>query len=294
MTPPNSVLRDAARGLLLAGMALLTPCAFAADDSEIRFEVAPGVTAHARLLEDGRIEVGTNRSSRRQQLQAASDEEGHSRLGHADYNFDGFQDLDSSATLGQVNESVVVYLYEPASGAFRALPAPSGASLNCDGFWSLQPDPATRTLTSSCRSGPMWYTDIYRYNGPTLYLFRTMRTAYVDTEQLARVLAVDAAEDMDVPAVWSTHDPSGKMLEHAISNGLEAPDSNAPLKGRIASVIPARLPLYSRSGDTRTPRYLLKGDKVELLDVADDWLQVRYQNPARGPILGWVKLPAQP
>ncbi|KRG62169.1 hypothetical protein ABB26_17050 [Stenotrophomonas humi] len=294
MTQPNSALRRPARGLLLAGMALLTPCAFAAEDSEIRFEVTPGVAAHARLLEDGRIEVGTNRSPRRQQLQAASDEEGHSRLGHADYNFDGFQDLDSSATLGQVNESVVVYLYDPAGGTFRALPAPSGANLNCDGFWSLQPDPASRTLTSSCRSGPMWYTDIYRFNGPTLYLFRTMRTAFVDTEQLARVLAVDAAQDMDVPAVWSTHDPSGKMLEHAIGNGLEAPDSNVPLKGRSASVIPVRLPLYSRSGDAATRRYLVKGDKVELLDVADDWLQVRYQNPARGPILGWVKLAEQP
>ncbi|WP_269791958.1 SH3 domain-containing protein [Stenotrophomonas sp. Iso1] len=287
-------LRHAARCLLLAGMALLPLGALATDDSDIRFDVSPGVTAHARLLEDGRIEVGTTRSAHRQQLQAASDEEGHSRLGHADYNFDGYQDLDSSATLGQVNESVVVYLYEPASGAFRALAPPSGANLNCDGFWSLQPDATTRTLTSSCRSGPMWYTDIYRYNGPTLYLFRTMRTAFVDTELLARVLAVDASEDMDVPAVWSTHDPAGKMLEHAISNGLEAPDSNAPLKGRIASVVPVRLPLYSRSGDATTKRYLVKGDKVELLDAADGWLQVRYQNPARDPILGWVKLPEQP
>lgn len=294
MTQQNAAFRHAARSLLLAGMALFTPSAFAADDSDIRFEVTPGVTAHARLLEDGRIEVGTNRSPRRQLLQATSDEEGHSRLGHADYNFDGYQDLDSSATLGQVNESVFVYLYEPASGQFRLLPEPSAVDINCAGFWSLQSDAATRTLTSSCRSGPMWYTDIYRYNGPTLYLFRTMRTAFVDTGRLAQVLAMDSANDMDVPAVWSTHDPSGRTLEHALGNGLEAPDSNAPLKGHGASVVPARLPLYGHSGDTSTRRYLLKGDKVELLDVVDDWLQVRYQNPARGPILGWVKLPPQP
>ena len=37
--------------------------------------------------------------------------------------------------------------------------------------------------------------------------------------------------------------------------------------------------------------YLLKGDRVELLDEADGWLQLRYRNPSRGPVLGWVKLP---
>ncbi|WP_312914291.1 SH3 domain-containing protein [Stenotrophomonas sp.] len=283
----------AARGLLIAAVSLLAAPAFAADDDEIRFEVATGVSAHARLLGDGSVEVGTNRSPARQVLPASTDEEGDgTRLGHADYNFDGYQDLDTSATLGQVNESVTVYLYEPASGQFRALAAPEAPEISCEGFWSLTPDPATRTLSSSCRSGPMWYSDIYRYQGGQVYLYRSMRNAFLDTEALAQVLALAEVEDAEILTVWSTWDAAGKRLETAIWNAFDPPLKDAPMPGRSASVVPEKLLLYSKAGDTSTKRYLLKGDRVELLDEADGWLQLRYRNPRRGPVLGWVRLPS--
>ncbi len=289
----TSRCRSAARGLLIAAVSLLAAPAFAADDSEIRFEVAAGVSAHARLLGDGSVEVGTNRSPARQVLPASTDEEGGgTRLGHADYNFDGYQDLDTSATLGQVNESVTVYLYEPASGQFRALAAPEAPETSCEGFWSLTPDPATRTLSSSCRSGPMWYSDIYRYQGGQVYLYRSMRNAFLDTEALARVLALAEVDDAEILTVWSTWDAAGKRLETAIWNAFDPPLKDTPMPGRSASVVPDKLLLYSKAGDTSTKRYLLKGDRVELLDEADGWLQLRYRNPRRGPVLGWVKLPS--
>ena len=288
----TSRCRFAACGLLIAAVSLLAAPAFAADDDEIRFEVATGVSAHARLLGDGSVEVGTNRSPARQVLPASTDEEGGgTRLGHADYNFDGYQDLDTSATLGQVNESVTVYLYEPASGQFRALAAPEAPEISCEGFWSLTPDPATRTLSSSCRSGPMWYSDIYRYQGRQVYLYRSMRNAFLDTEALARVLALAEVDDAEILTVWSTWDAAGKRLETAIWNAFDPPLKDAPMPGRSASVVPDKLLLYSKAGDTSTKRYLLKGDRVELLDEADGWLQLRYRNPSRGPVLGWVKLP---
>ena len=287
-----SLCRDAACRLLVAVVPLLAAPAFAAADSQIRFEVATGVSAHARLLDDGRVEVGTNRSKGRQLLPASTDEEGGgTRLGHADYNFDGYQDLDTSATLGQVNESVTVYLYEPASGQFRALAAPEAAEISCEGFWSLTPDPVTRTLSSSCRSGPMWYSDIYRYQGNQLYLYRSMRNAFIDTEGLAQVVDLGPVEDAEILTVWSTWDAAGKRLETALWNAFDPPLEDVPMQGRGASVVPVKLPLYSRAGDTSTKRYLLKGDRVELLDEADGWLQLRYRNPSRGPVLGWVKLP---
>lgn len=279
----------AACGLLLAA---LTPCAWAAEDGEIRFEVAQGVTAHARMQNDGTLVVGTNRSPARQLLQAATDEEGTgTRLSHADYNFDGYQDLSSSATLGQVNESVVVHLYEPTSGQFLSLVAPAGPEISCEGFWALTPDPATRTLSSSCRSGPMWYSDIYRFQGDRLYLYRSMRDALVETEALAQVLKLDASQEMEILVVWTTWSPDGQRLDHAVWNAFDPPSADAPLQGHGAKVVPARLPLYSRAGDSSTARYLIKDDRVELLDVADGWAQLRFNNPRRGPVLGWVKLP---
>lgn len=285
--------RRAACGVLAAALGLLTLPALAADDSQIRFEVAAGVSAQARLNDDGTVEVSTNRTSVRQRLPAVTDEnDGGTRLSHADYNFDGYQDLAISATLGQVNESFGVYLYEPASGQFRALVVPTGPEISCEGLWTLSPDPVSRTLGSSCRSGPMWYTDVYRYQGDRLYLYRSMRNAWVETGGMPAVLAPDGAEDQGVLVVWSTWDASGKRLERALWNAFDPPLADVPMKGWGASVVPSRLPLYRRAGDASTARYLVKGDRVELLDEADGWLQVRYQNPTRGPIVGWVQVPA--
>lgn len=296
MTPINPVSRrrSLACGLLLSGLVLVVPGAQADDDRELRFDVAAGITAHAVVTEDGQVGVTTSRFPRRQVLEPASDADGSFRLVHDDYNFDGFQDLASTANVGQVNEEYAIYLYDPASGGFVPMAAVTSSGVNCDGYWSVQADAATRTLTSSCRSGPMWYTDIYRFDAGKPYLFRTMKLAHLDSEQLARVLDIGNAEDADVLSVWSTRDPAGRVLEQVIGNGLDAPDSSAPLQGRSATVVPARLALYSRSGDASTRRYLVKGDAVELLDGADDWVQVRYRNPSRGPITGWVKLPDQP
>ena len=275
-------------------MALL-PRAWAAEtDAELHFEVADGLVAHARVLEDGGIEVRTNRGMQPQRLPAASDEEGRSRLDHGDYNFDGYQDLVSRASAGQVNEAVVVNVYDPAQGMFRELVAPTDTPANCEGFWSLLADEASRTLTSSCRGGPMWYSDVYRYHDERLYLYRSMRLAYLQAEALGQVLLLDVAEDSAPLAVWSTFDPSGQVLEQSIGDGLALPAHGVSLHGDEAIVVPSRLPLYARAGDSSTKRYLVKGDRVELLDLDEDWLQVRYRNPARGPIVGWVKLPENP
>lgn len=290
MTFPAPLLAPVRRVLLAA---LLLPAATVrADDArEIRFQVAPGISAHAELMEDERLAVETSQGGGRQLLEPSTDAEGGYRLSHADYNFDGFQDLAASATLGQVNEVYSVYLYVPATGRFRALAAPTGPEISCEGLWTLSPDPLSRTLSSSCRSGPMWYSDVYRYQGDRLYLYRSMRGALVETSGVSRVLSLDRAEDMGILVVWSTWDASGKRLERALWNAFDPPLHDAPMKGWGASVVPARLPLYSRAGDTATRRYLVNGDRVELLDEADGWLQVRYHNPSRGPVLGWVNVP---
>ena len=282
------------RALPLAAVATASqsPVSHAAEsDGDLRFEVAGGLTAHARLRDDGMIEVATNRTPQPQQLLGAADEEGRSRLDHVDYNFDGYQDLASRASVGQVNEAVVVYVYEPRTSSFRELHAPTQPTTSCEGFWSLLPDAKTRTLTSTCRSGPMWYSDVYRYNGRQLYLYRSMRLAYLETEKLAQMLSLEVADDDGPPAVWTTYDPAGRVLERAIADGLALPPHGVALIGQRATVLPSRLSLYTRAGDASTKRYLVRGDGVELLDTQEDWLKLRYRNPTRGQIVGWVKLP---
>lgn len=278
---------------LCCGLALLLPlpAALAGDaDDLLRFEVAPGITAHGRLLEGGDIEVTTSRASLRQRLAPQEQEEQPARWSHGDYNFDGYQDLIASTPLGQVNEGNRVYLYVPATGDFQELVWPDTPEATCGGFWSLSPQPATRTLASSCRSGPMWYSDFYRYDGARLYLYRSMSMAGIDAAQLAPFLRLDAPDEADLLVVWSSWDAAGERQEQAIWNALEPPPEGVPLHGAGAVVVPARLPLYRTAGEATTTRYLVKGDHVELMDVAEGRLQVRYHNPTRGPVSGWVQV----
>lgn len=274
-------------------LALLLPLPAAlADDADdlLQFEVAPGITAHARLLEGGDIEVTTNRASSTQRLAPQEQEERRADWTHGDYNFDGYQDLIASTPLGQVNDANRLYLYVPATGSFQELVWPETREATCGGFWSLSPDPATRTLTSSCRSGPMWYSDIYRYDGARLYLYRSMRMAGIDAAQLAPFLRLDAPDEADLLVVWSTWNAAGERVEQALWNAMDPPPEDVPIRGAGAVVVPARLPLYRTVGDAATTRYLVKGDHVELMDIAEGRLQVRYRNPTRGPVSGWIQV----
>jgi hypothetical protein len=151
----------------------------------------------------------------------------------------------------------------------------------------LTVDAATRTLGSSCRGGPMWYVDQYRYDGTRLYLYRAERLLMLD-ELLEPYVLVTQTANRGPLAVWSTFDPAGKVLETAIGDGLETPPAGSPLVPVSGRVMAARLPLYSQPGDTATKRYLVRDDRVELLDERDGWVQVRYENPTRGAVRGWV------
>lgn len=262
----------------------------AQDRESIRFDVAPGVPVEATVRDEGGVEVRIGSAGAIQQVAGVADADGKARLDHEDVDFDGHLDLVVRASVGQVNEAVAVYRYDAASRRLQTLRVPSGTQANCDGLWSLTVDVSSRTLVSTCRGGPMWYTDLYRYAGDALYLYRVERMMMLETPALEAVLDVDVAEDAGPLAVWSTLAADGRVLEHAVAGGLAVPAHGVPLKGVTARVVASRQPLYAAPGDTSTRRYLVAGDRVELLDERDGWLQVRYRNPSRGPVLGWVSV----
>lgn len=278
--------RDTVIGLL-AG--LLVPLAHAADsNAPLRFEGAPGVRVQAEVAEDGSIAVQLLPSGKRLSLPGAPDVDGNSRLSAEDVDFDGRPELVARASVGMVNEAVAVYRYDPVSGGFRALQAETHGRDNCGGLMGLTVDAATRTLTSSCRSGPMWYTDQYRFAGAKLYLYRAESVLMLG-DALNAALHWVQADEQGPPAVWRTFDPNGRVLESAIADGLGAPP-DGPLRGQQATVVPARLFLFDRPGAPSTQRYLLQGDRVELLDEQEGWLKVRYRNPKSGAVVGWINV----
>lgn len=289
MNPTHWRARAMPAAVWLALCLSAPPLAAAQDEATLRFELAPGIGVHAALAEDGQIDITVAPAGTRQRVPGAADEEGRSRLSAEDVDFDGRPELVSRASVGQVNEAVSVYRFDPGQARFVALEPATHGHDQCGGLMGLTADAPNRTLDSSCRSGPMWYVDFYRYDGPRLYLYRAERMLMLDGA-LDAVLSVEQTADSGPLAVWSTFDPAGNVVQTAVADGLDAPRSDAPLSPIRGRVVPARLPLYTHAGDSSTRRYLVQGDVVELLDEAAGWVQVRYRNATRGPVQGWVQV----
>lgn len=283
----NEITRG--RCVLLFGLALAA-CApvaqAAAADAELRIVLGPGTVATARVETQGTIALLLP-SGRQQRLDGVADADGNARLSQLDVDFDGRPELVARASVGQVNEAVAVYRFDPKQGRFVPLTLPTCSHAQCGELMGLDVDAANRTLSSSCRSGPMWYVDLYRYHAGRLYLYRAERVLVLG-DALEATIFVKQTADTGPMAVWNTYDPAGKVLETAISDGLVAPRNDRPLLPFSGEVVPARVPLHARPGDTSTRRYLVRGDRVELLDEQEGWVKVRYANPTRGDIVGWV------
>lgn len=289
MAPQGTLMKHRERvlGLLLAG--LLVPLAQAADDGgAVRFSPAPSVQVQATVQPDGRIAV-RGLPAGAQQLAPPDDADGGVRLSAEDVDFDGRPELVARAAVGMVNEAVVVYRFDAASGRFAALAFADHGQSQCGGPMGLTLEAAQRVASSSCRSGPMWYVDLYRPDGMRMVLYRAERLLYLG-DALTTALQLDAVENEGPLAVWSTYSATGAVEEHAINDGLSTPAQGQPLRALGAAVLPARLLLFDRPGAASTQRYLLRGDRVELLDEHDGWVQVRYRNAKRGAVLGWINV----
>lgn len=280
--------RECLLGLVLAGTLAPTAHAGGDDGETLRFQVAAHVQAQADPLQDGSIAVQLSPSGKRQTLAGAADADGTSRWSLEDVDSDGYPELIARAPVGMVNEAVAVYRFDPASAGFRALRAATHGRESCGELMGLMVDHLSRTLTSSCRSGPMWYTDQYRFAGATLYLYRAESVLMLgDTVNAA--LQWEQADEQGPLAVWRTYDPAGRVRESAIADGLGAP-TDGPLRGQQATVVPARLFLFDRPGASSTKRYLVQGDRVELQDEQNGWVKLRYRSPNHGDVLGWINV----
>lgn len=279
--------RDAMLAALLMGLAVTCAHAQAAAPARLQLEVAAGVQVQATLQDDGGISVVLAPSGKRQVLPGVTDADGNARLSAEDVDFDGHPELVVRASVGMVNEAVAVYRYVPARQELVALAPIPDDRAQCGDLMGLTVDEDNRTLSSSCRSGPMWYVDQYRYDGVRLYLYRAERLLMLD-DVLEPYVFIKQTTDSGPLAVWSTFDPDGNVLETAIGDGLETPRAGVPLLRISGHVMVARLPLYSQPGDATTKRYLVRDDRVELLDERDGWVQVHYDNRTRGAVVGWV------
>ncbi|TCW83092.1 hypothetical protein C5O80_18605 [Burkholderia sp. SRS-46] len=276
-----------ARPLLRMAAACLACCALplAAHAAKplLSFKVDNDLTARVERADGAHFTVRFLPSGKTQTLDVGvSDEEGHYGFETADYNFDGHQDLALGATLGQVNRSYQIYLYDAARQRFEPLRmqtdnAPHG---NCDWLINVAVKPKERTLYSACRGGPIWYTDAYRYDGSgRLYLHQSTEAIPGDVSMLLDVTVGDGP-----PSMLLTYDVHGRR----ISRRPEAYGG-----GKLTLKVGVeRLPLHDAMTDAPTKRYVVAGDTLELLDASADfrWLKVLYRNPRVGAVSGWISV----
>ncbi|WP_342058210.1 XAC2610-related protein [Aeromonas sp. OTU364] len=209
----------------------------------------------------------------KQQLKCVDDDQ-QSDIVIQDFNFDGYQDIAIINSLGMVNNVFYVFLYEHVNSAFKELKfsdskMPASA---CGDLYNLAVRLDDLSLVSSCRSGPVWYYDTYRYNAQgELWLYKTTeyqnQSSEIDTFPLYEHTFNQKGEKLDTVAI----DFDGKKI--------------------IWSVISKKVFLYSSPEETsKTKAYLIHNDKVEILQQKDDWIKIRFVS-RKGPLIRWIYLP---
>ncbi|WP_372360355.1 hypothetical protein ACDH70_18310 [Xanthomonas axonopodis pv. poinsettiicola] len=255
----------------------------AAADGPVRVAIDANTHAIADLI-GARLHVVLSPGGSEQWLDADVDDgEGGGRVRSDDYNFDGHRDLAVTAMLGQVNEATLVFLFDPKQRRFQPLTAPARPAVQCEGFWNLTPEPQQRSLSSSCRSGPMWYADVYRY-GPDgrLYVYTTQQR--IESPAIQELLGPGSEDGMPF-SVWPRFDAHGAVIDTAIGQSLDAP------RPATFQVQVPRLPLYATATAATTRRYVIEGDRLQALDVSADQsrVRVRYRSASHALIEGWIR-----
>ncbi|MCP3325805.1 hypothetical protein CF139_02770 [Aeromonas hydrophila] len=191
-----------------------------------------------------------------------------------DFNFDGYKDIAITNYLGMVNNAFYVFLYDHVNTAFKELKiadskTPTSA---CGDLYNLAVQLDSLSLVSSCRSGPVWYYDSYRYNAQgELWLYKTteyqIQNSEIDTFPLYEHTFNQKGEKLDTVAI----DFDGKKI--------------------LWSVTSEKAFLYSSpEKKSKTKAYLIHNDKVEILEQKDDWIKIRFAS-RKGPLVRWLYLP---
>ena len=177
-----------------------------------------------------------------------------------DYNFDGFADIAvlESFGYGGVNMFFAVYVFDPAQSAFRHWLTES----------NIEPDPAKREVHTGQKSGPRYFSAVYRLHDGNPYLYRE---------------SVQIGSDLEKVTLRNAR---GDVTETKIVDLRR--DGSATAERTIAA---ERAYFYDEPDDAaKTGAYVIRGDTVELLDSAgdwDDWLFIRYRG--RRVFEKWIK-----
>lgn len=237
------------------------------------FEVRPGVSATLRQTGDERFTLGTSSHTVLASGDCNPDFEMNALM--ADFNFDGWRDVavPTNTGYGGVNTFYDLYFYRPASRTFqksRYTDAPDDHGVRANLF----PDLPTRTVNGSYKSGPAYVAATLCPTPDGLDLYLCRRGELGQNPDL-----IGAADDYD----WTWFGPMGARLAYR-------PLRRSGENRSIWTVVTARLDLHPEPTFTsRLPVYVIRGDKVEVLELRPGWAHVTYTGKGKQPLSGWVQ-----
>ncbi|WP_298609232.1 hypothetical protein [uncultured Thiothrix sp.] len=184
-----------------------------------------------------------------------------------DFNFDGAQDLAllESSGYGGVNAFYQLFFWDQQAQEFKAF----GETVS-----NPEADAKQQVLTTSTRSGPIWYTTKYKLEQGKLYPAVEWEPITVNDGYWQRL---------------TFKNPQGKVIGHKVINSQDeqSGDAGDNLPFVVASIKVKKAALYDKpSAATKTKMYLVKKDEVTLLDwqptegdpyVGEGWFLVHYE-----------------
>jgi hypothetical protein len=202
----------------------------------------------------------------------------HGSLLLDDFNFDGFTDLGipTGTGYGGVNYFYDVYTFDRLSQSFKIMPEPDGNE-----WCNPQLESKSKTIFTSCKSGPMWYGTNYRFYRAKPYLYQSGEMAFLegfpDDKKLSNLL-------------WHvvTFDRNKRILSSSYFD-------YETTKTAVRYIPQAKVFLYNAPRDTAvTKNYIIKNDRIVILEVketeAGQWLKIAYHSLKLGWFKRWIRL----
>lgn len=193
-----------------------------------------------------------------------------------DINFDGYPDLAIHFPEATPADPLQIIRYLPAERRYETLHRPRAPAMLCD-WRDAVPKPEQRRLALSCQRGLSHIKENVRFTAHGLPWLET-RTIKID-QTLSHVYPY-----ISMASQFSRWNEEGQEIEVEARDSLERP---------IYLTVPVpRTYVFEWPGQERQPdEYLVRGDRVRLLDWMPDWLRVSWDTDA-GTLDRWLWIPA--
>ncbi len=195
-----------------------------------------------------------------------------------DFNFDGFGDIGipTGTGYGGVNYFYDIYTFDRPSQTFKIMPIPNGEE-----WCNPQLEAKTKTIFTSCKSGPRWYGANFRFYRAKPYLYQSGEMAFLEGF------------------------PENKNLDNLLWKVMTYKQNKRILKSRcyqyetmqtpVRRIPQAKVFLHNAPKESAiTQNYIIKNDLISILELRDtdsgQWLKIAYHSRKLGWIKRWIRL----